>query len=284
MRIGFITYEGIPTLLPSEKEFAAFAEGYGINIEPVIWTKDYDLKKFDFIIIRTCWDYFLKFEEFCKWLERIEKENIIVWNSLSVIRKNIHKFYLKEIQMLGTEIFPTVFLNKNSKINLAGEMEKNKWSRAVIKPAVSGGAYKTHLVEPGSVKPGQNILDEMLQENDVLLQKYSEKINSEGEWSMIFFNKKYSHSVLKQPSEGDFRVQANHGGRYHHTEPPEYLIAQAQSLLDNIDDKLLYARVDGIDNNGLLNIMELELIEPELFLETDHAKKNFIDAILSLQD
>lgn len=284
MRIGFITYEDIPSLLSSEKEFAVLAKGYGINIKPVIWTKDYELKQFDFIVIRTCWDYFLKFDEFCKWLDRIEKENIIVWNSLSVIRKNIHKFYLKEIQKLGAEIIPTVFIKKNSKISLAGEMEKNKWNRAVIKPAVSGGAYKTHLVEPGSVKPGQNIIDEMLQENDVLLQKYSWKINSEGEWSMIFFNKKYSHSVLKKPSEGDFRVQAIHGGRYHHTKPPEYLIAQAQDLLDKMDDKLLYARVDGVNNNGLLNIMELELIEPELFLETDHAKQNFLDAILSLQD
>ena len=284
MRIGFITYEGIPSLLPSEKEFAALAKGHGINIEPVIWTKENELKQFDFIIIRTCWDYFLKFDEFCKWLDRLEKDSIIVWNSLNVIRKNIHKFYLRDIKKYGAEIIPTIFINKNSKINLAGEMNKNNWNRAVIKPAVSGGAYKTHLAEAGSGKFSQDILDEMVEENDVLLQKYSGKINSEGEWSMIFFNKKYSHSVLKQPSEGDFRVQAIHGGSYYHTEAPEYLISQARNLLNKIEDKLLYARVDGINNNGVLNIMELELIEPELFLETGHAKQNFLDAILSLKN
>ncbi len=284
MRIGFITYKDLPFLLPSEKEFAAFAKKYGINIEPVIWTAENSFIQFDFIIIRTCWDYFLQVNKFLNWLDNIEKDNIIVWNPINVIRKNMHKFYLKEIKSQGTEIIPTIFINKKSSVNLEEEIEKNKWDKAVIKPAISGGAYNTHLIKPGSDGINQNIIDEMLKENDVLLQKYSAKINSEGEWSMIFFNKIYSHSVLKKPSKDDYRVQAIHGGKYLHAEPPEYLIKQAGSLLNKMDDKLLYARVDGIDNKGLLQVMELELIEPELFLETDNAKRNFLEAILSLKD
>jgi hypothetical protein len=203
-------------------------------------------------------------------------------NPLSVIRKNIHKFYLSDLRNGGVEIFPTVFIKQGSEVNISEEMNRNGWSKAVVKPAISGGAYKTHLIDIGSNGFDFSSVQKMIQENDVLLQKYSELVSSAGEWSLIFFNKKYSHSVLKKTAENDFRVQSQYGGKYLLIEPPAYLIKQAEEIINKTEETLLYARVDGVDNKGRLQLMELELIEPDLFLETVKAKKNFMEAILAL--
>ncbi len=230
------------------------------------------------IVIRTPWDYFLRIDEFSNWLSSLRNIKTPVWNSLDVIEKNIHKFYLKDIEAAGLSIIPTVFVNKNSNTDLNHVLNEKKWDKAVIKPAVSGNAYKTSIVsmnEPGI----QSKLDELLYDNDVLIQKFIEEIQS-GEWSLLFFNKKYSHSALKVPKNGEFRVQSEYGGKYLYKEAPVKLIEQAQKIVDSIKDELLYARVDGIDINGTLHLMELELIEPDLFLDSGKAQKNFVKALL----
>ena len=230
------------------------------------------------IVIRTPWDYFLRFEEFSKWLNSLRKIKTPVWNSVDVIEKNIHKFYLKDFETAGIPIVPTVFVNKNFKTDLNQVLKEKDWDKAVIKPAVSGGAYNTHLVsrnEPGI----QSKLDELLSDKDVLIQKFIEEIQH-GEWSLLFFDKKYSHSALKVPKIGEFRVQSEHGGEYVYKEAPVKLIEQAQKIVDSIKDELLYARVDGIYLNETLFLMELELIEPDLFLGTPEAQNNFVNALL----
>src|SRR5205085_12062524 len=111
------------------------------------------------------------------------------------------------------------------------------------------------------------------------VQKFIDEIKN-GEWSLLFFNKKYSHSVLKVPKSDDFRVQSEFGGEYIYNEAPERLIEQAQKIVDNVKDELLYARVDGIFMDGQLYLMELELIEPDLFLNDEKIWDRFAKAIL----
>jgi glutathione synthase/RimK-type ligase-like ATP-grasp enzyme len=282
MNIGFITSENYPLLIDSEKAFAAYAKDYGINIKPVIWTEENDYSEFDFLIMRTPWDYFIKFDEFRIWLDEIEASDIKIWNPMNVMRNNIHKFYLSSLSREGVEILPTVFIKQGTAVNITGEMINNGWNKAVIKPAVSGGAYNTRIIDLRIDGHDEIFYNELVKNNDVLLQKFSEVVINEGEWSLVFFNKKYSHSVLKKPAGNDFRVQAEYGGKSLFIEAPAYLIEQAAEIINKIDDELLYARVDGIDNNGRLQLMELELIEPDLFLETETAKKNFLETILLL--
>jgi glutathione synthase/RimK-type ligase-like ATP-grasp enzyme len=278
-KIAFITCERIPALTESEQKFSQFAKQFDIEIEPVVWSSgEKDLNSFDMIVIRTPWDYFLRFEEFSNWLSSLRNIKTPVWNSLDVISKNIHKFYLKDIEADGLKIIPTVFVEKKSKNDLNNVLVNRKWNKAVIKPAISGNAYKTSIVsinEPGI----QSKLEELLKDNDVLIQKFIEEIQN-GEWSLLFFDKKYSHSALKVPKSGEFRVQSEHGGEYLYKEAPAKLIEQAQKIVDSIKDELLYARVDGIYINETLYLMELELIEPDLFLGTPEAQKNFVNALL----
>lgn len=282
MNIGFITSEDLRNLIVSEQEFAEYAKQFGINIKPVVWTEENNYNEFDFIIIRTPWDYFKKFPEFMVWLDKIESAGVKIWNPMNVIRNNIHKFYLSSLNRQGVEILPTLFIKQGTGLNITGEMKNNGWEKAVIKPAVSGGAYNTRVIDLNTDGHDDNFYNQLVKTSDVLLQKFSEVINNEGEWSMVFFNKQYSHSVLKKTAKNDFRVQAEFGGKYLYIEAPDYLVNQASDIINKIDDTLLYARVDGVNNNGRLQLMELELTEPELFLVTDIAKKNFIESILSI--
>ncbi len=283
--IGFVTSHDLRSLIESERDFTAYAAKRDLIIKPVVWNdKEQDLSAFDFLIIRTPWDYFLKFSEFSGWLNYIESEKIKIYNPLDIIRWNIHKFYLKELEEKGVSIIPTVFINQNSSDNNLYEiMKSNGWNKAVIKPAVSGGAYKTYLVNNiDEALALQKTFDDILFSCDALVQKYSEEINSKGEWSLIFFNNKYSHSALKVPLENDFRVQHEFGGTYLYEEAPPYLIQQAGELLKKVNPKLLYARVDGVDADGTLQLMELELIEPDLFLNSELSMNNFLNVLLPL--
>jgi hypothetical protein len=281
-KVGFVTCDLYPNLLDSERKFAEFTKASGIIIEPVNWTdKNADYSKFDLTVIRTCWDYFLKYDEFVKWLKFLQEQNVNLLNSLKTVNENRHKYYLKDLQTKGIKILDTVFINKNSSPDLAEIFLKEKWNKAVVKPAVSGGAYNTHLISNENIAEGGKILDDLLTKSDVLLQKFAPEINSAGEWSLIFFDKKYSHSVLKLPGENDFRVQFKHGGSYILKEAPKEIVNQAASIIDSIEEDLLYARVDGIAVNGEFRLMELELIEPDLFLLNDEIMNRFASAILA---
>jgi glutathione synthase/RimK-type ligase-like ATP-grasp enzyme len=119
-------------------------------------------------------------------------------------------------------------------------------------------------------------------EKELLLQEFIPEIQSLGETSFIFFNKKFSHAVNKKPVEGDFRIQVQFGGKYTLVEPNSNLITQAQKIVNRFADDLLYARVDGIIIDNQLHLMEVECIEPDLYLNlSDGATERFTQAIIN---
>ncbi|HEY2582103.1 MAG TPA: hypothetical protein VGI43_09855, partial [Mucilaginibacter sp.] len=125
-------------------------------------------------------------------------------------------------------------------------------------------------------------LNDLLKTGGYLVQKFIEEI-TEGELSLIFFNKVFSHAVVKKPRTGDFRVQKDHGGTVEGFYPGEKTIAEAAAFLLDIKEPLLYARVDGVIINADFYLMELELIEPALFFtKNENAPKNFYRAFTDL--
>ncbi len=106
---------------------------------------------------------------------------------------------------------------------------------------------------------------------------------ADGEWSYLFFNGKFSHSLLKKPAEGDFRVQHYHGGTISKVAASPEQIKSAGLYVEKFATDTLYARVDGIHRNGELYLMELELIEPYLFLNTaPEAFHNYYVALIEI--
>ncbi len=122
----------------------------------------------------------------------------------------------------------------------------------------------------------------LLEEQDYMVQPFVEEIKG-GEWSFLFFNDTYSHCVLKIPKQGDFRVQHQHGGSISYPEPNPLHIEQAQAYVKGLPQRTLYARVDGVIVNSSFVLMELELIEPYLFLRAENNSfENYYDALLEL--
>ena len=166
-------------------------------------------------------------------------------------------------------------------------LAQNNWQKAVIKPQISASAHNTWTTTPESASNDQPRLDEMIQHSAVMIQRYAEEIH-DGEFSLVFFNGVYSHTLLKRPAQGKFFVQEEYGGIITNTRPPIDFIAQASNCL-KIAHMLtkstsMYARVDGINQDGQLVLMELELIEPELYVKyaSPEAVERFADAIASV--
>ena len=153
----------------------------------------------------------------------------------------------------------------------------------IIKPAFSAGSYQTEAFTILDIDSINEKYKPIAAQKDLLLQEFIPEIQSLGETSFIFFNKKFSHAVNKKPANGDFRIQVQFGGKYLLIEPGSELIAQAQNIVNTFLNPLLYARVDGIVIDNKLHLMEVECIEPDLYFNIcESAQQRFVASILEL--
>ena len=285
MNVGILTCARLPELLESDQKLIPLFKQYNINAKAVIWD-DYsiDWTTFDYLLFRNTWDYYQKENTFNDWLKKMESLGIKTLNPLAVIQQNKHKFYLKELEKKGVLILPTIFLEKNSKKNLENILPES-WKKIVIKPAFSAGSYLTKLVDRSELESIQKEFEEHFETKDFLLQDFRPEIKELGETSLIFFNGNFSHAINKKPIEGDFRVQIQYGGNYTLVEPSIELITQAQAILKQIPEKLLYARIDGIVKDKHLHLMEIELIEPDLYFDIAiGSRERFVEAFLKVTE
>ena len=277
--IALLTCQRLPNLFETDQTLIPLFEQRGIKAEAAIWNDpSIDWKKYDALVIRNTWDYYTQSDAFITWLKEIRDSKIPMLNPAEVVLQNIHKFYLRDFEKNGVSIIPTIFSDKNTPTKLDALKQKG-WSTVVIKPAISAGSYQTKTFEVNEVTALS--LAELLTGNDWLIQPFLPEIE-QGELSMIFFNGKFSHAVIKKPKNGDFRVQRQYGGKYELFDPTPALLATAEKIISQVPQKLLYARVDGVMIKNDFHLMELELIEPDLYFEFDEAIKiRFVDCVCS---
>jgi glutathione synthase/RimK-type ligase-like ATP-grasp enzyme len=283
MKIGLLTCEKLPELTLADQQLIPELAKHNIIAKAVIWSdKTINWNDFDYLIFRNTWDYFEKETEFNLWLDQIEKLGIKTLNTIEIIKQNKHKFYLREMEKKGILILPTIFIDKNENLNLA-EITPKHWKKAVIKPAFSAGSYLTSVFNVSDIEKTNDEYTTIASEKELLLQEFIPEIQTLGETSFIFFNKKFSHAVNKKPIDGDFRVQSQFGGKYTLIQPNQELIDKAQKVVNTFDDKLLYARVDGIVIDSELHLMEIECIEPDLYFDiSEGALERFVTSIVEL--
>jgi glutathione synthase/RimK-type ligase-like ATP-grasp enzyme len=282
-RVGLVTCRRLPDLTPDDRVLAAELRRRGIEATPLIWDDDsVAWDAFDRVIVRSCWDYYLHADKFRPWLDRLAACGAHVLNPVPVLRDNMHKGYLRRLANAGVATAPTAWVPQGEPVDLVALLRARRWPRAVVKPAVSAGAHQTWIVDAHEAADKQALLDDLTDTGDVLVQAFLPAIETQGEWSLIFFDGVYSHAVLKTPQAGEFRVQAEHGGATRAAVAPAAMREQCASILDLIDEPLLYARVDGLDLDGTFTLMELELIEPELFFRNDpQAAARLADTLLA---
>ncbi len=289
MKIGIATYQDTGrylSLVPDEDEMLVnLFQKNGHEVELAIWDNpSINWKKFDVVIIKSTWDYFIeKINLFYNWLDHLKQNNIPCLNNPNLIRWNSDKHYLLDIAWAGLNIVPTYIIEKNESFDLKLLFEKFNTDELIIKPCISGGAMNTIRVNTETYTEHIDQLKEWTSTEAYLVQPLKKEILTDGEWSFIFFNGKFSHQILKTAKEGEFRIQHFFGGKINTPENNEALIIEAQNYIDRFAKDALYARVDGVWSNNQFELMELELIEPYLFFYTnDLSLENYYKAFESL--
>lgn len=281
-KIVFLSCNKIKGFHNSDEVIRIAMEKSDFEVDVKDWDADVDWSKYDALIFRSTWDYFEREVEFRAFLEKLETIDVKIFNNLNVVNKNIHKFYLKEFEELGVNIIPSIFISKSSNKKLI-EYLPSDWNKLVIKPAFSGGAYLTKLFDRDQLAHIEEEYKQHLKEGDFIIQKFIPEIQTEGEISLLFFNKQYSHAIIKKPVDGDFRVQSQFGGKYSSYNATQKLIDTATHIMSLEKEELLYARVDGVLVKDEFFLMELELIEPDLFtLFDEDAAGLFVSALKTL--
>lgn len=261
-----------------------FLKNKGYQISFQIWDDEtVNWSAFDVAIVKSPWDYFDKIEAFYSWLHKIDQAGCQVLNPVETIRWNTDKIYFKDLQEQDVEVVPTCWLEQNGRFNASEIFEHLGTDKIIVKPRVSGGAKNTFAIHSAEADNYAAKMNELLKNEPFLAQPFLEEIKTKGEWSFLFFGGKYSHTVLKIAKPGDFRVQHFLGGSVHTPSPPDALLETAQQIVNRFAADCLYARVDGVEINGKLVLMELELIEPFLFLSTNEgAIERYHEALLEL--
>lgn len=243
-------------------EAKALAEA-GCSVEAVAWSELDDVSGYDLILPLVAWGYHLDYPRWIALLDRAERERWPMINPSALLRWNSDKSYLTEIAYGGVATVPTLVAEtcRDADLDEARRRFGSEW--LVIKPPVAASAFGAHRLGPDDHLPSECVGQPMI------VQPLIEEIASTGEFSLMLFDGEYSHAVVKRPRPGDFRVQEQHGGT---TLPcavlPTGAVLLAQQALAAAPAKASYARVDVVlDDEGVLRIMELELIEPALFLE-----------------
>jgi glutathione synthase/RimK-type ligase-like ATP-grasp enzyme len=266
--IALATSQDLPDLWAGDRLFLVELERRGCDAAPVVWDDPRaEWEQWDIVIIRSCWDYHLKVDAFRRWLDRVAGGGRIVINPPDLVRWNLHKGYLLDVARAGGRIPPTRVIPRGVSGTLREHLAREGWEHAVIKPAISASGHSTRLVPGRPSDEDECSFADAVAAGDVLAQAYVPEVRERGEWSFVFFEGRYSHAALKRAAPGEFRVHIEWGGTVHTLPPPPALVQQAQDLVDALDLGSTYARVDGTEVDGGLMVMELEVIEPELFFD-----------------
>jgi glutathione synthase/RimK-type ligase-like ATP-grasp enzyme len=249
----------------------------GLTVDPVAWTEAGDLAGYDLVLPLVAWGYHLRYREWLSFLDRAERDHLPLANPAALLRWNSDKAYLAELGAKGIPSVPTIEVEALSGDDLNAASIKFGSEELIVKPPVSASATGTHRIRAGDEIPISERGTRML------VQPFLPSIASEGEYALILFDGQLSHTLVKRPKAGDFRVQPHLGGTTEQCDPPEGAADLAIAALAAAPAPASYARVDMIrDAAGDLRIMELELVEPALWLDVvPHAEGAFADAVIA---
>jgi glutathione synthase/RimK-type ligase-like ATP-grasp enzyme len=265
-RVAIATAEHLPDLDADSRLLLPHLAAEGVDAQPAIWSDDtVDWSAFDAVLIRSTWDYFHHEDAFDAWIDRVARTTALV-NPAHVLKWNAHKTYLRDLGERGVPVVDTLWVH-------SGERAEVPWAEGIVKPAVAGNALGLERVRRGDEVAANG--------KDLMVQPFLESITSEGELSLLYAAGELSHVVRKVPRPGDIRVQPEYGSDIRPEEPSGEALEAAGRVLAEIDDELAYARVDLVRAaDGTLRLIELEVIEPSLYLAWDgEAPARFASAV-----
>jgi glutathione synthase/RimK-type ligase-like ATP-grasp enzyme len=268
-----LTAAEYPESHPDDVPLVAAFEAAGWRPIPTLW--DGPIPDADLAMVRSCWDYVARYELFLDTMEAVG-ERMPLWNPIETLRWNVDKRYLLELAESGVTIPDTVVIPKGDGRPLSDVLTTCGNCDTVIKPLVGGGGIDTWI----STDLDEPTWRHAIGSQAMMIQRYLPEIRSDGEWSLTYINGLYSHAVVKRARAGEFRVQSDHGGTVGVEVPSAEIMHAADRALAAVNHSWLYARVDGVVVGGVFHLMELELLEPELyFTESSDAATKLVAAI-----
>lgn len=258
--------EYVQNILDDDQLVQTALENEGYKVIRKDWaSKDFDWSSCHYAIFRTTWDYFDEYTSFSKWLKLVEQKTTLI-NPSKTIFWNVDKHYLKDLKNKGVHVIPTAYIEKGDETSLENLHKKHGWKKTILKPVVSGAARHTYKLTPDKWNSHEELFQKLISEEAMMLQPFQNDVVDHGEVSYMLFGGEYTHAVLKKAKKGDFRVQDDFGGTVEIYHPSQEEIDFAITTVNACSPLPVYARVDVIrDNEGQLCIVELELIEPELW-------------------
>lgn len=246
----------------------------GLEVEGRSWVDSADFEAFDLVLGLLAWGYHRAGPQWQEAVANWEARGIRLQNPGSVLRWNADKLYLGRLAGRGAPVVPTRYVERLSEAALHEAAAALGTDNLIAKPQVSASAWQTIRWSPGTPLDGGPT-------GPAIIQPFLPAIQSEGEISLIYAGGAFSHAISKRPVAGDFRVQPEYGALIEAYEPAPEERAAADAILASLEEDLLYARVDlirGLDGAPVL--MELELVEPDLYLEHDPGEgRTFADAV-----
>lgn len=279
--LALYTCAAFPDLYEDDLRLASAFATVGLATRPQLWDQPEPpapAPRAAFGLLRSTWDYYLRLPEFDAFLTAHETSGRPLLNPVPLLRWNLDKRYLLDLQAAGVPIVPTTYRTTLDPAELPALWQQH--GELVVKPTISAGSWRTLRLPVGTLPPqgppertrGATSDSPSPEPTGYLIQPYLPQIE-DGEWSLVFFGGEYSHAVRKRPKPGDFRVQEHYGGHTVAEQPPAHLLAQATEALHAVcripgaasPTVPCYARVDGVCDNDRFLLMELELIEPALY-------------------
>lgn len=273
VNIALATSNQYPELIEGETLLLKAFLAAGYTARAVVWDdQSINWDSFTFVIIRSCWDYHKKVDAFRAWLDMLAKHNVVLLNPQDIVRWNMHKEYLIELQQAGVPIPPTKLIRQNDARSLQEILAEFTRGEFVAKPCYGASAFGIIKIDIRHANwPEVNKkFTKLLAHSDVLIQAFVPEIVN-GEISAMLFGGELSHAVIKMPKIGDFRSQVELGGTESPIQLDDATLAGIRRLYAACNKKALYARLDFVQTASGPLLMELELIEPYLFFDFDEA-------------
>lgn len=283
MNIAFLTATRFADLYEDDRLAADELRRREHTVSPLIWNSCTleQLNAFDLVVMRTPWDWFDHRAQFRAFLEKLVSVKSRVVNAPAQLLEFADKTYLPRLQAAGVAVVPTEQLATSELHRVPEVLAARGWKRAVLKPAFTANAVGARLFDATDASRVLKEIGTPSDDEPWLLQPFIPSI-SEGELSFIFFGGVFSHAVRKLPKANEWRVQDSYGGVSAPHVPSAQEIDQATALLRRSAPGTSYGRVDAVNIDGKLHLMELELVEPELFFRHEpRAPARFADVLLS---
>lgn len=268
-RCAFLTMDDMGDFVSDAELAVAPMAELGWAVEMVPWRRAVDWDDYDLVYICTPWDYQDDVDAFLDVLETIERSPALLVNGLDLVLWNLEKTYLRELEMRGADIVPSRFFERFDADRVAACFRAHGTDRIVVKPVVGANADHIAVLTEPLADATADELRQVFTDRPFFVQPFVDSVQTEGEYSLFFLGGDYSHAILKTPKPGDFRTQEEHGADILGIEAPADLVETAHSVLGVVNPQPVYVRADFVRSRGRFLLMELELIEPSLYLRTD---------------